>query len=408
MSQAESAQRTTGEHVDTRRARPPRRRGGRGALLAACLAMACNSGESATPGGANGGGGPNGGGRGGAGGDRPPVPVEVEAVTTGSMAREITVAGVLEPLRTVGVNAQLPGALTAVNVEEGDVVRAGQVLAEVDAREIAAQVRSAEASLELARSTAERSASLWRERIIIAAEYERDQAALVAAQATLDQLRTRLGYSRVRAPMAGVITEKRVETGDVVQGQTRLFAIADVSTLVLRVQVSELDVGGVAEGRPVDVTVDAAGGARFRGRVRRVFPAADTTSRMVPVEVALPGTDRRLKPGFLARAAFQLGERSGILLVPTRAVVGPVDSRAVFVVRSGTAERRPVQLGQTSGGRSEVLEGVAAGDSVVVAGVEEVRDGGRVRVVAPVGEGVTPPAGAAAVSAAARTTGGAR
>ena len=406
MSQAAS-ERTKVERADTRRAGPPRRLARGGALLAACLALACSSGESATPGGANGGGGPNGG-RGGPGGDRPPVPVEVEAVTTGSMAREITVAGVLEPLRTVGVNAQLPGALTAVNVEEGDVVRAGQVLAEVDAREIAAQVRSAEAALELARSTAERSASLWRERIIIAAEYERDQAALVAAQATLDQLRTRLGYSRVRAPMAGVITEKRVETGDVVQGQTRLFAIADVSTLVLRVQVSELDVAGVAEGRPVDVTVDAAGGARFRGRVRRVFPAADTTSRMVPVEVALPGSDRRLKPGFLARAAFQLGERSGILLVPTRAVVGPVDARAVFVVSGGTAERRPVQLGQSSGGRSEVLEGVVAGDSVVVAGVDEVRDGGRVRVVAPVGEGVTPPAGAAAVSAAGRTTGGAR
>ena len=405
MSQAAS-ERTKVEHADTRRARPPRRwlvRGG--ALLAACLAMACSSGESATPGGANGRGGPNGG-PGGPGGDRPPVPVEVEAVTTGSMAREITVAGVLEPLRTVGVNAQLPGALTAVNVEEGDVVRAGQVLAEVDAREIAAQVRSAEAALELARSTAERSASLWRDRIIIAAEYERDQAALVAAQATLDQLRTRLGYSRVRAPMAGVITEKRVETGDVVQGQTRLFAIADVSTLVLRVQVSELDVGGVAEGRPVDVTVDAAGGARFRGTVRRVFPAADTTSRMVPVEVALPGRDRRLKPGFLARAAFQLGERTGILLVPARAVIGTGDARAVFVVRDGTVERRPVQLGQSSAGRIEVLEGLAAGDSVVTAGVDAVRDGGRVRVVPPVGEGVAP--ATTVGTAVGRTSGGTR
>ena len=404
MSQAAS-ERTKIEHADTRRAGPPRRLARGGALLAACLALACSSGESATPGGANGGGGPNGG-RGGPGGDRPPVPVEVEAVTTGSMAREITIAGVLEPLRTVGVNAQLPGALTAVNVEEGDVVRAGQVLAEVDAREIAAQVRSAEAALELARSTAARSESLWRDRIIIAAEYERDQAALVAAQATLDQLRTRLGYSRVRAPMAGVITEKRVETGDVVQGQTRLFAIADVSTLVLRVQVSELDVAGVAEGRPVDVTVDAAGGARFRGTVRRVFPAADTTSRMVPVEVALPGRDRRLKPGFMARAAFQLGERTGILLVPARAVVGTTDARAVFVVRDGTAERRPVQLGQTSAGRTEVLEGLAVGDSVVTAGVDQVRDGGRVRVVPPVGEGVAP--ATTVGSAAGRTSGGTR
>jgi len=401
------------------RRRPPWHRP---ALLAVAVALGCSSGESATPDGARG----PGGGRGpGGDGERAAIPVEVEAVTTGSLAREIAVAGMLEPLRTVGVNAQLPGALLSVRVEEGDVVRAGQVLAEVDAREIAAQVRSAEASLVLATSTAERSEQLWRERIIVAAEYERDQAALVAAQAALDQLRTRLGFATVRAPITGVVLERRVERGDVVGSQARLFSIADVSTLVLRVLVSELDVGGVAEGRAVDVTVDAAGGARFRGTVRRVFPAADTATRMVPVEVALSGAAvRQLKPGFMARVTFQLGERPGVLLVPQRAVVGPVDARAVFVVRGAKAERRPVRLGQTSGGRAEVLDGLAAGDSVVVAGADQVRDGGTVRIVAPVGEGAPPPAavgaadtpGAAAAASAAgaasaapaRSTGGDR
>jgi RND family efflux transporter MFP subunit len=312
----------------------------------------------------------------------------VAEVALGSLAREVTVAGRLEPLRTVGVNAQLPGALLSVRVEEGDRVSAGQVLAEVDAREIAAQVRGAEAALGLAEATLERSERLWRERIIIAAEYERDRAALVAAQASLDQLRTRLGYASVRAPMAGVITEKRVERGDVVQGQTRLFSVADVSMLVVRVHVSELDVAGVSVGDAADVTVDARGAARYRGTVRRVFPAADTTTRMVPVEVALAGAAvRQLKPGFMARVTFQLGERPSVLLAPARAVVGPANSRAVFVVRGDRVERRGVRVGQTSGGRVEVLEGLAAGDSVVVAGMEVVRDGGQVRVVRPVGEG---------------------
>ena len=376
----------------------PHPRGPASFAAVAAICLGCSSGESATTGGA---GRPGGGG----GGDRPPVPVEVEAVTTGSLSREITMAGMLEPLRTVGVNAQLPGALLSVRAEEGDVVRAGQVLAEVDAREIAAQVRSAEASLVLAQSTAERSEKLWRERIIIAAEHERDQAALVAAQAELEQLRTRLGYASVRAPIDGVVTEKRLERGDVVQSQTRLFTVADLSTLVLRVLVSELDVAGVQVGRPADVSVDALGAARFRGTVRRVFPAADTATRMVPVEVALSGQAvRQLKPGFMARVTFQLGERPGVLLVPLRAVVGTADARAVFVVSAGKAARRTVRLGQTSAGRAEVLDGLAVGDSVVVAGMDEVRDGGAVRVVPPVGEGAPAPAAVGAAGATAEAS----
>lgn len=315
-----------------------------------------------------------------------PTAVEIATISTGALARTTMVSGALEPIRTVGVNAQLPGALTAVRVEEGSVVGAGQPLAEVDAREIAAQVRSAQASLEFARSTAQRSEQLYKDRVMTAAEYERDQAALAAAQASYDQLRTRLGFATVRAPISGVVTEKRVEAGDVVQNQARLFTIADVSTLVARVLVSELDVSGIREGDVADVSVDALGGARFQARVRRVFPAADTTNRMVPVEVALGGSAARLlKPGYLARVTFKLGERTNVVLAPAAALVGTPQSRAVFVAKGDKAERRPIRVGAASGDRVEVLEGLVVGDSVIVAGTDQVRDGGAIRIVQPIG-----------------------
>jgi RND family efflux transporter MFP subunit len=310
----------------------------------------------------------------------------VAAVRRGSVAREATVAGVLSPVRTVGVNAQLGGALLSVRVEEGDVVREGQVLAEIDSRELRAQVRSAEASLQLAKSTAERSDRLLKDRVISPAEHERDQAALASAQATLDALKTRLGYAAVRAPATGVITDKRAEAGDVIQTQSRLFTIADVSTLVVRVQVSELDIAGLSVGQSADVTVDAFGSTAFQGTIRRIFPAADSSTRMVPVEVALAGPAvRRLRPGYLARVTVRLGERPGVLLTPLSSVVGARDARAVYVIRGGKAERRLVRVGQASGDVVEILEGIAEGDSVVVAGVEQLRDGAEVRVVAPLG-----------------------
>jgi membrane fusion protein (multidrug efflux system) len=278
----------------------------------------------------------------------------------------------------------MSGALLSVNAEEGTYVREGQTLARIDARELEAQVRSATAALELAESSAKRSDELWRQRIVTALEYERDRAALASAQATLEQLKTRLEYATIRSPINGVVTEKRLEAGDIVSPQTRLFSIADNSMLVSRVMVSELDVPLLQQGAVVDVTVDALGGARVAGRIRRVFPSADSVTRLVPVEVALSGRAlNQLRPGYTIRSTFRLGSRSDALLIPTRAVMGPAGARTVVIVRQDKSERRIVRVGPDIDGTTEVLEGLAAGDTVIVAGQALLRDGSAVRVVPP-------------------------
>ena len=355
---------------------------------------AAGGGAQRNPGGGGGGGGFGGGPGGFNRAPTGPVAIEVSVIKRGAVAREATVAGVLAPVRSIGVNAQTGGALLSVRVEEGDVVREGQVLAEIDSRELRAQVRSAEASLALAKSTSERSASLYKDKVVTTAEYERDQANLAAAQATLDALKTRLGYALVRAPSAGVITEKRNEAGDVVGSQSRLFTIADVSTLVVRVQVSELDVAGLSIGQRADVTVDAVAATSFTGTIRRIFPAADSVTRMVPVEVGLSGAAvKQLRPGYLARVTVKLGERQDLLLAPVSAVVGARDARAVYIKTGDKVERRPVRIGQTSGNNVEIHEGLAIGDTVVSVGAEQLRDGAQVRIVPPIGAAPPPGSG---------------
>lgn len=354
----------------------------------ALLAAACGGSDTQSPGagGAPGAGTSGGGSRrpGGRGNANQVMPVEVVAVELATIGRSTTVAGQLEPLRAVAVNAQLAGPLVRVQVEEGDRVRAGDLLAELDSRELAAQVRSAEATLRFAQTTAERSTTLFRDRIVTAAEYERDRATLESAEATLDQLRTRLGFARIVSPIDGVVTERRVQAGDVVGTQARLFTVADLGTLVARLQVSELDVPFLEVGAPVAVSVDALGGARVDGRIRRVFPAVDSASRLVPVEVAFTGSaTRSLRPGNTIRATFSLDSRSDALVVPTRALVGAGAARSVFLVRDGTALRRNVRSGPDIEGRSQIFEGVALGDSVVTAGAATLRDGAKVRIVPP-------------------------
>ncbi|MCI0435021.1 MAG: efflux RND transporter periplasmic adaptor subunit [Gemmatimonadetes bacterium] len=343
-------------------------------LLAALVA--CGSGDGAQAASAP-------GGRGGRGGEARVVPVEVLPVETGRIARSVTVSGNIEPIRTVVVNAQLAGALETVNVEEGTVVAVGAVLATLDDREISAQLASAEASYELADAAFERAQRLRDRQVITLAEYERDRAARASAEAQREQLRTRLGFATVTAAIAGVITEKLVEAGHAVGNQTRLFTIADVSTLVVRVRVSELDVVQIRPGDRVDVVLDAFPGQVLVGRVRRIFPAADPASRLVPVEVALSGADAATaRPGFLARIAFALGSKENVRLVPASAIVSDGSgSTAVFVVENDVAARRSVRTGLTSEGRVEIVDGVETGEIVVVTGTNNLRDGTAVRVV---------------------------
>lgn len=318
---------------------------------------------------------------GGPGGARV-APVEIAPVEVGTIARHVLVSGVVEPIRSIGINSQLSGAIMAVEVQEGDVVRPGTVLARLDDRELRAQVASAEAAYEVAAATFQRSEQLRARQVITAAEYDRDRAALAAAEAQLAQLRTRLDYTTVRAPIHGIITEKRVEAGDIVGAQTRLFTIAVTDTMVVRVQVSELDVVELRPGATVSVVLDAYPDRRIDGRIRRIFPSADPATRLVPVEVALQGEAARIaRAGFLARVDLTLGARSNVLLVPAAAIVGDADAPAVFVHEDGIARRRSVRTGATSEGRVEILSGLTAGESVITLGNNTLRDGMQVRVV---------------------------
>lgn len=353
-------------------------------LLLVGATAACNSEKSEAATTNRGPGGPGGRGR-----DGPQVvPVDFAVAELGTAARSVTATGTVEPIRAVGINSQISGALLAVNVEEGNAVREGAVLARLDSRELEAQLASAEAALELARRTAERSEQLRAQQIVTAAEYDRDQAALAASRATRDQLRTRVGYATVRAPISGLVTEKRVERGDVVSTNTPLFTIADKSTLVVRVMVSELDVTALEDGDAVEVMVDAFPDRTFRGRIRRIFPSADPASRLVPVEVALTGGDARdLTMGFLARVRFRLAPRENILMIPATALIETVGQPAVFLLHGTSVTRRTVERGETFEGRVEIRNGLVPGDSVIVAGQNMLRDGATVRVVrAPAGD----------------------
>jgi RND family efflux transporter MFP subunit len=339
--------------------------------LAVTIAGACGDDEPAA-------GGP--GGPGGTGGPRVTV-VETAPVATGSIAREVEVSGVVEPIRTVSVNSQLATTVRGVFAEEGDRVGAGTVLARLEDAELAVELEAARAALQAARAAFERAEQLREREVITLPEYERDRTALAAAEGIHRRLQTRVGYATVRSPIAGVVTAKYVEAGDVVGAQTPLFEVADLSTLVVPIGVSELDVGQLSQGDTVEVSLDARPDSPMRGRIRRVFPAADPATRLVPVEVALE-TGSLARPGYLARVRFRFDQRNDVPLVPAGAILtGSGGEESAFVVEDGKALRREVETGLVSEGRVEIVSGLGPGDIVVVEGGTTLREGAAVRSV---------------------------
>lgn len=310
------------------------------------------------------------------------LPVAAAPVARRDLVRAVTVAGSVEPVRTIGVNSLAAGSVLALHAEEGDAVREGELLAELDARETRAQLERAHALLASAEAEFERSEQLYAGQIITAAEFEASRSAYQVAKSDAALWETRLGFTRITAPSAGVVTGKHVEAGSVVSANQRVFDLADVSDLVVRVQLSDLDIVHLRVGADVDVTLDAYPSARIPGRIRRVFPTADQDSRLVPVEVVLGPirADVRVRPGFLARVTFTLEQRSGALAVPAPAVGVAAEGPFVYVVESDTLVRRAVALGFTAQGWVALERGVREGELVVVSGHTNLRAGARVRV----------------------------
>lgn len=311
----------------------------------------------------------------------PPVPVAVARVARDTLVRTVTVTGAVAPVRTIGVTSQTTGTLLRVLAQEGDRVRQGQLLAELDSREAQAQLQRAEAVHGNARAAFQRVERLRETNITTEAELEQARAAFEIAQADVALWRARVSFTRIVAPSGGTVTAKLVEAGGSVSTNQRLFDLADDSLLVVRVQVSERDVVRLREGLPVTVHLDALPDTSVPGRVRRVFPSADPVTRLVPIEIALhPAGGLAIRPGYLARVSLPVEQRDGVLTVPASAAATASGASAVLVVQADTLARKFVTFGLASGDRLEVVSGLAEGELVVTSGTTGIRPGQRVIV----------------------------
>jgi HlyD family secretion protein len=347
----------------------------------------------------------------------PRATVKTEAARTGTIARDVEFSGVLVPNTTMNIFAKLAGQATTVNGDVGNRVVRGQLLVQIDTKELNAQLKVVEAqgagvsdqaaqakigvetarlNLEMAQRAFDRTKTLLEQKVVTQSQIDDAQtkldlaknayenasrqlqtvggAGVAQAEAQANFIRVQISNSTITSPISGVVTNRNINPGELTTMSSPLMTIADTATLKLQGNVSQEDIVHLSVGTKVQVTVDAMPGKTYTGRIDQVGPIAAATGQYFPVVVRL-ANDGKLLAGMTAKASLTLNSVSGII-VPLIAVGNGEDGQAyVFVVTDGKIHKRPVTVGMKDGGEVQVLSGLAAGDTIAISNVAALQDG---------------------------------
>jgi len=282
------------------------------------------------------------------------------------------VVGTVRAKLRATLEARLSGRIEKMPVLLGDKVKKGQLMALLDAEEIAARLEQAEASLEEADRSLKRAAALFEEQGATRAEYDSAQSRQRIAKGAVAEAKSMMNYVEIVAPFDGVVTKKWVDVGDLAAPGKPLLEVEDPSSLQMEADVPEAIASRIQRGSRLAVSVDAITNA-LEGIISEIAPSADPASRTFQVKLELPQT-AGLMPGQFARLAVPVGERNSVR-VPVAAMVHRGQLDIVFSVTNQHAQLHLVKTGRRVGDEIEILSGLDAGATVVISGPDQLTDG---------------------------------
>ena len=338
--------------------------------------------------------------------------IQTAAVERRDIIVDAQASGVVEPINVVEVKSKASGLITRMNVETGTQVRPGDLLVQVDTRDVqnqynqaAADEKAAEARLQVAAAQKRRADEMFKARVITAQEHEtaaldyaNAEAAVIRARANTDLARQRLEDARVTAPVAGTIIERTVSEGMVItsatggsaSGGTTLLKMADLNRVRMRAQFNETDIGQIRAGQPSVVIVDAYPDRRFSGMVEKIEPQAVIQQgvTMFPVLITLSNLDGALRPGMNGEVQVEIDRRMNVLSVPNEAIKNLREAMATAPMLGLDPDTVAATLRSNRGGFGGRAGGAAGG------GTNGQRSGARQqgdRVTTSPGEVALPP-----------------
>ncbi len=317
----------------------------------------------------------------------------------------------ISPNQVVNIFSRVDGYIAKLHVDKGDFVKATQLLVEIDHTDYRHAVNQAHANLSAAKAkvaqqdaavrntklTLDRMQALIKDQFVSQQDLDNAQVNFDAAMAAQESLKaqvkqmdvalaqaeTNLAYSYIRAPFAGYIAERNLDTGAYVTGATAststmsrgIMSLHDIHTVRILIEVVEKEIPLVKIGQRAELRAEAYPDHVFEGTVTRIVQALNRATRTMTVEVDLPNRDLRLKGGMFARVEVMVGTHPQALQIPIDAVSRLEDTQYVYVVREGKARKVDIEIGARRNNRVEILNGLNGDEQVVVSGKDLVHDG---------------------------------
>ncbi len=308
----------------------------------------------------------------------PTVEVQVETLALSELPIQVELAGTLQAVQHATISARVVGQIVNLPVQIGSKVKKGDLLAKISAAEMNAQLQQAEAQLDQARRNLAREAKLQQVNASTREKVKTLTEQVQISEAVYREAQTNFGYTEIKAPFTGTVTEKLVEVGDLAMPGAALLRLEDGATLEVVIQIPEALVHNLDPKSTLPLTVPVVGLA-FNAQVREISPTVDPASRTTQIKLMLPAAPE-LRSGQFARVAL-MDSQAKTLMINSRAIRQKGQLQQVFVAEQGMARMRLVRVGTELDGRTEILSGLQAGEQIVIDASEIEQDGQPLKLI---------------------------
>ncbi len=304
-----------------------------------------------------------------------PLPVEMTQPVSGSIAARYLATTTLEADNEALVSARTAGEIREIHVEEGQYVKAGDLLATLDGDRLRLDSLKSAANLAKLEQEYQRQVELHEKGLVAATNFEDLKFRLQAQRAEHDLAELQYSYSKVRAPISGIVVNRQVKTGQSLNAGDPLMWITDPDSLLARIQVPQSELDKFAVGQPASLRFDALPGQTQDAVVSRISPTVDPATGTFRMQISISGNQAEIAAGMFSRVQIAYDMHDNALLLPQQAIIVEDTDSVVYVVTDGEARRRVVKTGISDAGMTEILGGLEADETVILSGGSGLREG---------------------------------
>jgi len=309
------------------------------------------------------------------------IPVEAASVQIGDISAYYSSTATLEAEQEAMVVAKVRGIVKNLAVEEGDYVNAGKVLATLEDEQLSLEAEKAKATMDRLNNELKRKAELYNKNLVSAQEFENAKYEFQAQKSAYKLANLQLEYSQIKAPINGIISDRLIKVGNMIDANQEVFKITDFDPLLAVLNVPEHEMDKLQKGQQTLIQVDAIKGKSFEGRILRIGPTVNPETGTFEVTVTINDKSRQLKPGMFARVRIVYDTHQKTLMIPKNAVITEDGNSSVYVIKNKLTYHMPVHTGYVNGNDIEILQGLTKTDTVVTIGQSSLRDSSLVEIV---------------------------